>query len=69
MYYLLKRGDTEFQIILDNYDGDPVYGMGSWDMYAGPFTTWQKAEDFRVARVRWIEARDLGKTWIEGGDG
>ena len=30
--------------------GDPLYGQGSWNMFIGPFGTWDEAED------AWAEA-------------
>jgi hypothetical protein len=45
-YYLLKRISTdgiEYQIVSVTPGNDPLYGNGSWDMCAGPFTTWDDA--------------------------
>ncbi len=57
MYYVLSRvGETnasgpvsltlpqlDFQIVHIT-SGDPLYGYGSWDLFSGPFDTWDEAE-------------------------
>jgi hypothetical protein len=43
-YYILVRND-EFCIVGVPRDCDPLYGRGSWDKYAGPFYSWEAAEE------------------------
>ena len=46
-YYVLSRWDTpgemEYQIV-SAQEQNPLYGHGSWDLFAGPFTSWENAE-------------------------
>ena len=42
-YYVLIRND-EYQIISIVRDNDPLYGYGTWDLFSGPFNTWDDAE-------------------------
>ena len=41
-WYVLKR-DSEYIIVLCT-GGDPLYGYGSWDLFSGPFDSWEDAE-------------------------
>jgi len=50
MYYVLKRNDQYQIIFVSSAVGDPLYGQGSWDMFIGPFGTWDEAEE------AWAEA-------------
>ena len=45
LYYILKR-DNDYQIIRNTSDiSDPLYGYGSWDLFGGPYETWDEAQD------------------------
>ena len=52
-YFVLSRwnmgwrfGDRniEYQIISVLKGNDPLYGYGTWDLFSGPFDTWDEAE-------------------------
>lgn len=47
-YYVLNRLVDTFQVdflIVSVTDGnDPLYGHGSWDLFSGPFDTWEESE-------------------------
>jgi hypothetical protein len=42
-YYVLKR-NKDYVVKTVMIENNPLYGMGSWDIYAGPFTTMEEAE-------------------------
>ena len=42
-YYVLDR-DGEYQIIMILPGSNPLHGYGSWNLYSGPFMTWDDAE-------------------------
>lgn len=43
-FYILQR-DNEYMVVSVNGDNDPLYGNGSWNIYAGPFASAEDAEN------------------------
>jgi len=43
-HYVLVR-NKEFMIVFVLLGNDPLYSNGSWNLWSGPFDTWQQAED------------------------
>jgi hypothetical protein len=42
-YYVIER-NGQFDVIGVTPGSDPLYGRGSWNLYAGPFATYEQAE-------------------------
>ena len=43
-YFVLCRND-EYQIVSCEEGQNPLYGHGSWDLFSGPFDSWDAAEE------------------------
>jgi len=43
-YWVLVR-NNEYQVIAVFPGQNPLYGYGSWDIFSGPFSTSQEAEE------------------------
>lgn len=43
-YWILKR-DDEYKVVSTVGDQNPLYGEGSWNLYAGPFSSIEEAEE------------------------
>ena len=47
-YYILVRDNTiggaDYMIVNVPKGNDPLYGYGSWDLFAGPFNSWDDAD-------------------------
>ena len=50
-YVLIRDDDTTIRSIVKGLD--PLYGYGSWDLFAGPFPTWDDASNLGLP---WLDA-------------